>query len=236
MDERKLPVPPNELNLQPASGRIKARVFQYLPLCVFLLAACGPTASRSPADDITFDASKGLDDFELATAGDGKPGEWSIIANDAGQVVLAQIDTDPADNRFPLAIYRPFSGRDVYVSIRFMTISGETDQAAGVFVRFASVDDYYVAGASALENNVSLYRVVAGKREMIGCMEVNVSSQAWHTLGIAARDERLTIFFDGRELFVAIDRRFPGPPGKVGLWTRADSMIWFESLKIGSLD
>jgi hypothetical protein len=36
--------------------------------------------------------------------------------------------------------------------------------------------------------------------------------------------------------FVAIDRRFPGPLGKVGLWTRADSMTWFESLKIGSLD
>src|ERR1700730_12686842 len=187
MDERKLPVPPNELNLQPASGRIKARVFRYLPLCVFLLAGCGPTVSRSPADAITFDTTRGLDDFEFATAGDGKPGEWSIIENDAGRV-LAQINTHPADNRFPLAIYRPFSGRDVYVSIRFMTISGKIDQAAGVFVRFASVDDYYVARASTLENNVGLYRVVAGKRAMIGYMEVNVSGQAWHTLGIAARD------------------------------------------------
>ncbi|MEA2863921.1 MAG: hypothetical protein QOC84_1877 [Bradyrhizobium sp.] len=214
---------------------MKARVSQYLPLCVFLLAACGPTASRSPADAITFDTSKGLDDFEFATAGDGKPGEWSIIENDAGRV-LAQTDTDPANNRFPLAIYRPFSGRDVFVSIRFMTISGDTDQAAGVLVRFASADDYYVVRASALENNVGLYRVAAGKREMIGCMEINVSGQAWHTLGIAARDERLTVFFDGRELFVATDRRFPAPPGKVGLWTEGDSLTWFESLTIGSLD
>jgi hypothetical protein len=46
-------------------------------------------------------------------------------------------------------------------------------------------------------------------------MEINVSSQAWHTLGIAARDDRLTIFFDGRELFVATDRRVPGPPAKL---------------------
>jgi len=66
-------------------------------------------------------------------------------------------------------------------------------------------------------------------------MEINVSTQAWHTLGIAARDDRLTVSFDDRELFVAIDRRFPGPPGKVGLWTEADSMTWFESLKAGSL-
>src|SRR5882762_1805539 len=108
MDERKLPVPPNELNLQPASGRIKARVFQYLPLCVFLLAACGPTESRSPAHAITFDTSKGLDDFEFATAGDGKPGEWSNVENDAC-LILRPVDTGPADNRFPLAIYRPFS-------------------------------------------------------------------------------------------------------------------------------
>lgn len=216
---------------------MKTPVFPYLlPLCAFFLFACGPTtASRSPADAITFDTSKGLGDFEFVTAGDGKPGAWSINENDAGEA-LAQIDTDPADNRFPLAIYRPFSGRDVDVSIRFMTISGETDQAAGVFVRFASVDNYYVARASVRENNVGLYRVVAGKREMIACMEVNVSSQVWHTLGIAARDERLTIFFDGRELFAAVDRRFPGPPGKVGLWTKAGSMTWFESLKIGSLD
>jgi hypothetical protein len=117
-----------------------------------------------------------------------------------------------------------------------MAISGKTDQAAGVFVRFRSPDDYYAARASALENNVRLYRVVAGRREMIGSMEINVSGQAWHTLGIAASDDRLTVFFDGRELFVATDRRFPGRPGKVGLWTQADSLTLFENLNIGSLE
>ncbi|HMF68567.1 MAG TPA: hypothetical protein VK602_13270 [Phyllobacterium sp.] len=214
---------------------MKARAFQYLPLCALLLAACGPTTSRSPADAITFDSSKGLDDFEFAAAGEGSPGEWSVIDSVAGRV-LAQTDIHRTNDRFPLAIYRPFSGRDVYVTVRFMTIPGEADQAAGAFVRFTSVNDYYVARASSLENNVGLYRIVAGKREMIGCMEVNVAAEGWHTLGIAARGERLTIFFDGRELFVAIDRRFPGPQGKVGLWTKASSMTWFESLKIGSLD
>ena len=215
---------------------MKTRAFPYLlPLCVFFLAACDAAASRSPADAITFDTPNRLDDFDFADSGDGRAGGWLVIDNDAGRG-LAQIDTEPAENRLPFAIYRPFSARDVFVSTRFMTISGNIDQAAGVFVRLASVDDYYVARASALENNVGLYRVVAGKRELIGCMEVNVSGQAWHTLGIVARDDRLTVFFDDRELFVATDRRFPSPPGKVGLWTQADSMTLFESLKIGSLD
>jgi hypothetical protein len=220
----------------PDSKAVKARVFPYLlPFCVLFLFACSPTASRSPADAITFDTAKRLDDFDFAASGDGSGGEWLVIDSDAGRG-LAQIDTEHAENRLPSAIYRLFSGRDVYVSTRFMIISGKIDQAAGVLVRFRSSDDYYAARANALENSVSLYRVVAGKREMIGSMEVNVPGQAWHTLGIAARDDRLTVFFDDRELFVATDRRFPGPPGKVGLWTEADSMTLFESLKIESLD
>jgi hypothetical protein len=200
-----------------------------------LLFACGPTASRSPADAITFDTAKRLDDFDFAAAGTGRPSKWLVIDNDAGRG-LAQIDPEPNENRLAFALYRPLSGHDVYVSTRFMTISGMIGQAAGVFVRFRSSDDHYAVRANALDNNVNLYRVAAGRRELIGRMEVNVSRQAWHTLGIAARDDRLTVFFDGRELFVATDRRFPGPPGKVGLWTQADSMTLFESLEIRSLD
>jgi hypothetical protein len=214
---------------------VKARVSRYAPFCVLILAACGPTASHSPADTITFDAAKRLDDFEFTTAGDGKPGEWLIIDNYTGRG-LAQVDNEPTENRLPFAFYRPFPGRDVYVSTRFMTISGKLVQTAGIFVRFRSIEDYYAVSANAIENNVNLYRVVAGKRDIIGCTEVNVTSQAWHTLGIAARNDRLTIFFDDRELFVATDRRIPGPPGKVGLWTQADSTTLFENLKIGSLD
>jgi hypothetical protein len=226
MDESKPSISPNDFRLRSA---------YLLPFCALFLFACGPTASPSPADAITFDTAKRLDDFDFAASGDGRPGEWLVIDNDAGRG-LARIDAESAENRLPFAIYRPFSGRDAHVSTRFMTISGKIDQAAGVFVRFRSPDDHYAARASALENNVTLYRVVAGKREMIGFMEVNVSGQNWHTLGISARDDRLTVIFDGRELFVATDRKFPGPAGKVGLWTQADSMTLFESLNIGSLD
>jgi hypothetical protein len=213
---------------------VKTRAFPYwLPFCM-LLFACGPSASRGPTDAITFDTAKRLDDFVFFASGDGRPHRWLVIDSDAGRG-LAQIASDPNENRLAFALYRPLAGRDVYVSTRFMTNSSKIDRAAGVFVRFRLPDDYYAVRANALENNVNLYRIAAGRRELIGSMEVNVSGQAWHTLGIAARDDRLTVFFDGRELFVATDRRFPGPPGKVGLWTEADSMALFESLEIASL-
>jgi hypothetical protein len=220
----------------PAGGAkaVKTRNFPcLLPICM-LLFACGPTASRSSADSVTFDTAARLDDFDFAASRDGRPGKWSVIDNDAGRG-LARIGPEPNDDRMAFALYRRFSGRDVYVSTRFLTIPGRIDQAAGLFVRFRSPDDHYAVRADALENSVTLYRIVAGRRETIGGMDVNVSGQAWHTLGIAASEDRLTVFFDGRELFVATDRRFPGPPGKVGLWTRAGSMTLFESLEVSTL-
>jgi hypothetical protein len=199
--------------------------------CVFILAAM---ALPSRAETITFAASKGLGDLEFAMTGNGVPGEWSVVRNDAVQA-LAQTGSDPTDDRFPLAIYRPFSGRNVYVSIRFMPIAGEIDRSGGVVVRLKSAGDYYVARANALENNVRFYRVVGGKRQMIAGVDASVPSGVWQTLGIAARDDRFIIVFNGRELFGATDATFPGP-GRVGMWTKADSVTWFENIRIKSLD
>jgi hypothetical protein len=200
-------------------------------LCVFILAA---TALPGRAETITFAASNGLGDLEFAMTGNGVPGEWSVVRNDAVQA-LAQTGTDPTDERFPLAIYRPFSGRNVYVSIRFMPIAGKVDQAGGVVVRFKSAADYYVARANALENNVRFYRVFDGKRQMIAGVDAPVASGVWHTLGVAARDDRFIIVFNGRELFGATDATFAGP-GRVGMWTKADSVTWFENIRIKSLE
>jgi hypothetical protein len=212
----------------------KTRVFRSIALCAFLLAACEPAATPGRAETVNFAASKGLGDFEFAVTGRGAPGEWSVVRDDATQA-LAQTGTDAADDRFPLAIYRPFSGRNVYVSVRFMPVSGNVDRAGGVIVRLTTAGDYYLARANALENNVRFYRVIGGKRQMIAGVDAPVASGAWHTLGIAARDDRFIILFNGRELFGATDGKVPGP-GRVGLWTKADSVTWFESIRIKSLD
>jgi hypothetical protein len=203
-----------------------------LPTCV-LLFACGPMASRSSADAVTFDTAERLADFDFGTSGDGSPPKWSIVDNDAGRG-LARTGPAPSDNRLAFAFYRPFSGRDVYVSTRFL-INGKNDQAAGLVVRFRSPEEDYVVRADAIENSVILYRIAGGRRELIGRMDISVSGEARHTLGVSANGDRFTVFFDGKELFVATDRRLPGPPGKIGLWTHADSMPLFEVLEVSPL-
>jgi hypothetical protein len=199
-----------------------------------LLAACGPAPTSRSVQTITFTTSNGLGDFEFAATGSGAPGQWSNVRNEAVQA-LAQTGTDATDDRFPLAIYRPFSGHNVYASVRFMPVSGAVDRAGGVIVRLSPAGDYYLARANALENNVRFYRVIGGKRQMIAGVDAVVSSRAWHTIGIAARDDRFIILFDGRELFGATDATLRGS-GRVGLWTKADSVTWFESITIRSLD
>src|SRR3954462_12886899 len=186
------------------------------------LALCGPRVSRGLAEMITFDSSRGLDDFEFAKTGDGKPGEWSIARADAIQA-LAQTSTDTTDNRFPLAIYRPSSGRDVEVSTRFLPVAGKVDQAGGIAIRLKSANDYYVVRANALEDNVRFYRVVAGKREQLAGANIKVAGNVWHALGLKAEGDRFSISYDGKTLFAAQDATFPNA-GKVALWTKADSI------------
>jgi len=74
-------------------------------------------------------------------------------------------------------------------------------------------DDYYVARANALEDNVRFYRVVKGKREQLASANAKVSANQWHTLALKAEGDRFTVCFDGKALLSAQDSTFPGRQG-----------------------
>ena len=190
---------------------MKAPAFPYLVLCVLFVSACGPTASRSPTHAVTFDTTRPLDDFDFPAIGDGKQSEWLIIDSDADRG-LAPPDTHSAENRLPFAIYLPFSGRDVYMSTRFMTLSGNVDQAAGVFIRFRSLDHYYAVRADSAPKRlltcaVCMRTSIGRGTDEIGCgFKVAPprpsTSKAWPTYHrIAATDDKETeVVIVGKEL------------------------------------
>ncbi|MGB8607094.1 hypothetical protein [Bradyrhizobium sp.] len=174
--------------------------------------------------------------FTFARTGGGEDGEWSVVEDrtaTAGQAI-EQISTGSTDYRFPLAIPDSFSAADVAVEIRFKAVAGRIDQAAGIAVRLADPDNYYVARANAMEDNVRFYRVVNGRREQLGGANLKVTANTWHTLGLRAEGKRFTISYDGKMLFNVIDKTF-GEAGGVALWTKADSVTRFEQLKITTL-
>jgi hypothetical protein len=175
-------------------------------------------------------------DFAAALTGNGSPGRWVIVADATAQrgKALAQVSTDPTDDRFPLLIYMPTVPADVEVSTRFKAVSGKVDQAAGLAFRVIDRNHYYVVRANALENNVRLYRVVGGKREQFAGTDAKVSLGKWHTLALRANGDQFAVSFNGKELFTAQDD-WSGSPGKVAFWTKADSVTRFDRLTIKPL-
>lgn len=175
-------------------------------------------------------------EFTTWRTGEGGAGEWAVVSDPTAQrgLAIAQLSKEPTNYRFPLAIYKPFSGKDLEVSVRFKPVAGTVDQAGGVALRLQTPDDYYVARANALEDNVRFYRVVKGRREQLASADTKVASGQWHTLALQAEGERFTVTFDGQELFTAKDATIRDS-GKVALWTKADSVTYFDSIAIRAL-
>src|SRR5258708_1308306 len=56
-------------------------------------------------------------EFPLWRTGDGDVGEWTVVDDPtaADGRAVAQMSKDRTDYRFPLAVYKPFSGKNVDV-------------------------------------------------------------------------------------------------------------------------
>jgi hypothetical protein len=175
-------------------------------------------------------------DFDFGLTGQGRPGQW-LVTSDAtanGGRAIEQSNADRTDYRFPLAIYKPFSAKNVGVSVRFKAVAGSVDRAGGIAVRLVDPNNYYVVRANALEDNVRFYRVSKGRRIDIAGANLKVSTNEWHTLGLKTEGERFTITFDGKELYRATDNSITAA-GRVALWTKADSVTRFDRIEIKTL-
>jgi hypothetical protein len=175
--------------------------------------------------------------FTAALTGEGGPASWAILEdlNSSGDKrVLAQTSNDRTNGRFPLCVYDGLSARDIEISIHFKSVSGVVDEAAGVIVRYQNKDNYYVARANALENNVRFYKVEAGRRSKIAGIDVRVSAGEWHTLKLNVKGTHFIVKYDNESL-EADDSTFQNA-GMAGLWTKADSVTYFDNLKIESFD
>jgi Domain of Unknown Function (DUF1080) len=175
-------------------------------------------------------------DFDAWRTGNGAPATWIVVADAtaASGRAIAQTSTDRTDYRFPLAVYQLISPKDVEVTVRFKPVAGKVDQAGGIAVRLTTPDDYYVVRANALEDNVRFYRVIKGNRQQIAGANTKVAPGEWHTLSLKAQGDRFTISFDGKQLYTTEDKTF-GNPGKIALWTKADSVTHFDRIAITPL-
>ncbi len=172
------------------------------------------------------------------TAKTGAPGKW-VIQQDGANKVLAQTDADSTRARFPVAVLADVSAADVDLSARFKPVSGSVDQAAGLVWRYRDEDNYYIVRANALEDNVVLYKVEKGRRTDLPVKgegrtygkKADVPAGQWSTLRVVASGPRFEVYFNGTKLYEVEDATFV-QPGRVGVWTKADSVTQFDDLTV----
>ncbi len=180
--------------------------------------------------------------FHDALTGKGSRGQWAVKADPTAPSapnVFAQTSADKTSYRFPLAIADEGSFRDLDLSVRFKPISGTVDQAAGLVWRLKDANNYYIVRANALENNVVLYKVRDGKRTDLPVKgegrtygkKARVPANQWSELRVVQTGNLAEVFLNGTKLYEVEDDTFKDA-GKVGVWTKADSVTYFDDLRV----
>ena len=208
-------------------------------LCSLVAMAILGISEFTSAEDkfpftFNFDSDKPGDPpkgFEFGRTGHGAPSKWVVQAvADAPSAsnVLVQTDTDDTDYRFAVAYTGP-EMKNLRLSVKCRPVAGKVDQGCGLVFRLKDADNYYVARANALEDNVRLYHVVKGSRHQFAGWDGRVSSGRWHDLAVQARGDHFEVWFDVQKVIDARDKTFT-EAGKFGVWTKADSLIHFDDL------
>lgn len=134
---------------------------------------------------------------------------------------------------FPICFKNDTNIKDGFVEVKFKPVAGKEDQAGGVMWRLRDANNYYIARANALEHNVTIYHTIKGGRTEKKRAKMQVASGAWHTLRVDFSESHFTVTFDGKKALEWDDNTFKDA-GKVGVWTKADSVTEFDDFTYGS--
>jgi hypothetical protein len=160
----------------------------------------------------------------------GPPSRWEVRKDQTAPTqpyVLAQVSSDPAADRFPLAILDGVAFRDGDVSVRIKPVAG---QGGGLVWRYRDERNFYLVRANASDNTVGVYRVQNGQQSLVMApAKYEISPNTWSILKISARGARFQVYLDHRRILEGHDSAFAGP-GKVGLCTVAES--YFDDFRV----
>lgn len=168
--------------------------------------------------------------WQQGVTGKGSP-QWTVRA-DASAPSKPNVLQQSGSGTFPWCVLKEAKVENGFIEVRFKPISGREDQAGGVVWRWKDGDNYYVARANALEDNVSLYHTTGGRRITLKYVDAPVAKNTWHTLRVEFAGKRIKVMLDGKAYIDLEDAHISGA-GAVGLWTKADSVTAFDDFSYG---
>jgi hypothetical protein len=168
--------------------------------------------------------------WSCGVTGSGKP-RWTVEGEGSAPSAPNVLRQSGAGT-FPWCVKKGASLTDGFVEVKFKPEAGNEDQAGGVVWRWKDSDNYYVARANALENNVSLYYTEAGRRKTLKYVDAPVPPKVWHTLRVEFLGQRISVALNGKTYIDYQDAHISGA-GAVGVWTKADSVTAFDDFSYG---
>lgn len=169
--------------------------------------------------------------WSAGVTGRGTP-HWAVEA-DASAPSRPNVLKQSGRGEFPWCVKRDVALADGYAEVKFKPLAGREDQAGGLVWRWKDGENYYVARANALENNVSLYYTQKGRRNTIKYVDAPVAPNQWHILRVEFAGKRMRVALDGK-LYIDLDDEHIEGVGAVGVWTKADSVTAFDDFNYGA--
>ena len=166
--------------------------------------------------------------WACGVTGKGAP-RWTVQA-DRTAPSAPHVLQQSGSGTFPWCVKTDASLADGQIEVKFKPLAGKQDQAGGVVWRWKDGDNYYVARANALENNISLYYTENGRRITLRYVDAPVPAKTWHTLAVEFRGARIKVALNGKT-YIEIDDSHIKGAGAVGVWTKADSVTAFDDFR-----
>jgi hypothetical protein len=119
------------------------------------------------------------------------------------------------------------------ITVRFEGLSGRIDQGAGILFNLKPNGDYLTIRANCLEENLVLWKFERGKRSSVSWVRnTPTASRKWHDLKVRITGTKVEGYLDGK---LYLQHTLAEPvTGRVGLWSKADSHMYFSDYTVSA--
>ena len=237
------------------------KILSLISLSIILLLSSNQTKTNSPNSTneknskefvqvLSTDKTFTFSNYELGKipsgwtqywTGKSETTDWRIL-DDNGNKVLAQLSEEDVSGHFNEIVYDGFKVKNVELKVKVKGVKGKRDQGGGFVWRFIDADNHYIVRANPLEDNVVMYKMEKGVRTDLPLIdkgktygvEVEPLSNDWNSLRLTVVDNLFTVYLNNKQLFQVRDETFT-KAGKIGLWTKADAVSYFDDLQVISI-
>lgn len=136
-----------------------------------------------------------------------------------------------APGAFPLAVAGGGDFSKGTLKVQFRLVSGQADQTAGIMFGLGPNGEYHYLRYNTKDGNLAVWRFLKGERQVVkhGTEHAELKLGTWQELVVTVAGSTVRGALVGHHA-VVVEHTFDAPvTGRVGLWTKRDSVTDFRN-------